>query len=87
MATLVVLFAEKVLKRDYLLDDETCVVTVFADSEQWDREAQDTIKKICSLGVMGKVANKKFRFDDLVTRAEFATIMSRLLYGNRYETL
>ena len=47
------------------------------------------IMRSCQLGLMGLDTNgkalSKFRPNDLVTRAHFAAIFSRLLFGDKYD--
>jgi hypothetical protein len=48
------------------------------------------IKEVCQLGIMGRNSDGKvspnFNPYGLVTRAQFTTMLSRVLYGNLYDT-
>ncbi len=61
----------------------------FDDMINGDAEYQIYAKLACQLGVMGinnvtNEVNKNFNPDEAVTKAQFATILSRLLYGSAY---
>jgi hypothetical protein len=49
------------------------------------------IKEVCQLGIMGRNSNgtvsATFNPYGLVTRAQFTTMLSRVLYGNIYNTM
>lgn len=47
-------------------------------------EMQEYAILSCQLGLMGQNITK-FRPNDIVTRAEFGTILSRMLRGDKYE--
>jgi hypothetical protein len=49
-----------------------------------DQELYGTIIKSCQMGIMGQGISQ-FRPFDVVTRAEFGTILSRVLWGNKYD--
>ena len=55
----------------------------FVDDQIW-WDLQDYIKESCYYGIMGN-GWEKFRPKDYVTRGEFATILSRVLWGDKYE--
>lgn len=65
---------------------DTTKACSFADAKNESTEMQFYIKTACQLGLMGREAdgnNTKPSFDpkSTITRAQFATIVSRLLYG------
>lgn len=49
-----------------------------------DQELYGTIIKSCQMGIMGQGISQ-FRPFDVVTRAEFGTILSRVLWGDKYD--
>jgi len=55
----------------------------FTDIENQTQEMQDYILEACQLGLMG-VWITEFRPNDKVTRAEFGTVLSRALRGDKY---
>lgn len=88
LAKMVTNFSRQVIGLEYRADPK-CTASVFADYTQRDDELSSYIEQSCSLGLMGRRNDsswtiEKFRAYDLVTRAEFATVMSRLLFGSRY---
>lgn len=79
-------FAMKLMNKepDWNLDCE------FNDiSKEWS-EMQYYMVLACKLGIMGLNSNgtpaKKFDANTIVTRAQFGTMLSRLLYGSKYNT-
>ena len=61
----------------------------FDDMINGDEEYKKYAKLACQLGVMGinnvtNQVNTNFNPDEAVTKAQFATILSRLLYGSLY---
>ena len=88
LAKMITNFVRNVLGRVYIYDP-LCDASVFADNGEWDNELRLYITQACSLGIMGRRNGdggtiENFRAFDLVSRAEFATVMSRVLYGNQY---
>jgi hypothetical protein len=65
----------------------TCV---FTDVATQSEEMKFYMKTSCELGLMGLNAdgtpNTVFNPNGAVTRAQFGTMLSRLLYGNQYNT-
>lgn len=56
----------------------------FTDITSQSAEMKFYIKLSCQLGLMGQGITK-FDPTAVVTRAQFGTILSRVLWGNRYE--
>ena len=56
---------------------------IFTDIAQQSTEMKNYIKLSCQLGLMG-VGMDKFYPTDEVTRAQFGTILSRVIWGTRY---
>ena len=88
LAKMITNFSRQVIGLDYMADP-TCTASVFVDYTERDDELRSYVEQSCSLGLMGRRNDsvwtiEKFRAYDLVTRAEFATVMSRLLFGSRY---
>lgn len=59
------------------------VKCAFTDIAGESSEMQTYIRLACAYGLMG-VDTTKFKPNGEVTRAEFGTVVSRLLYGDRY---
>lgn len=57
----------------------------FDDIENQSNEMNAYIKLSCQLGIMW-VDTTKFNPDWIVTRAQFWTVLSRILYGNKYNS-
>lgn len=62
----------------------------FTDIENESKEMKTYIKFACQLNLMWyqkdwKTVNDKFNPNSFVTRAEYATVFSRLLYGDKYD--
>ncbi|HMS91396.1 MAG TPA: S-layer homology domain-containing protein, partial [Candidatus Absconditabacterales bacterium] len=55
----------------------------FDDIKDQTQEIKSYIKTACQLGIMG-VGITKFNPNGIVTRAEFGTVLSRIVYGNTY---
>jgi hypothetical protein len=75
-------FAIKVLDKT----PDTKLSCTFADTTNESAEMKFYIKTACQLGLMGREADgkttqKTFNATDNVTRAQFGTVLSRLLYG------
>ena len=56
----------------------------FNDIYTQNSELQDYIRLSCQLGIMGNDMSF-FNPNGIVRRAEFGTVLSRILYGNTYE--
>ncbi len=63
---------------------DTAKTCVFTDIATQSSEMKWYIIKACQLWLMG-VGTKKFMPEDIVTRAQFGTVLSRMLYGSLYE--
>jgi hypothetical protein len=64
--------------------------SAFAKSiSSYDKTMQDFMTKSCQLNIMGIKADnsplKDFMPNNYVTRAEFGTAISRILWGSKYE--
>jgi len=79
-------FAIKILGKK----PDTTRSCVFTDIATQSDEMQFYMKISCQLGLMGLnsdgTPNIVFHPDGQVTRAQFGTMLSRLLYGNMYNT-
>ena len=62
----------------------TALKCSFKDTDDASKEMQSYIKTACQLWLMGKDTDA-FTPNNLVTRAQFGTILSRLLYGSTNE--
>lgn len=86
MAKMMVNYAIKVLNKKI----NTWVNCEFKDIQNQTSELKNYIKWSCQLGLMGLDSNgvpkTYFIPDKEVTRAEFGTVLSRILYGNTYNT-
>jgi len=87
LAKMVSNFARRVLSVSYVFD-ATCTSDVFVDTKDRSDEQRDYVEQACSLHLMGRRNDtgwiiEQFRANDVVTRAEFATVISRLLYGEK----
>ncbi len=80
MAKMIVNYATEVMGKT-LDTSKTCEFTDIANQSQ---ELQDYIVKSCQLGLMG-VGITAFNPNGVVTRAQFGTVLSRLLYGDANE--
>ena len=77
MAKMLSQYAINILKKT----PDTTKTCKFSDvSEQLDADYNNWVTLACQLGIMG-VWIEKFRPNDEVTRAEFGTALSRMLYG------
>jgi Flp pilus assembly secretin CpaC len=58
--------------------------------ENEDKEMKDFAIKACQMGIMGVnsdgTSNTTFDPNGIVTRAQFGTMLSRVLYGNKYNS-
>lgn len=80
-------FATEILGKK-IDETKTCL---FTDIKNEDSEAQGYITKVCQLGIMwyqgdGKTQQQLFQPNEILTRAQFGTIISRLLRGNTNNT-
>lgn len=65
-------------------------IDVYDDITDVSDELRGYIQLACSMNIMwlesdGDTPLVSFRPEDVVTRVEFATVLSRVLYGNRYD--
>jgi hypothetical protein len=85
MAKMMVNYAIKVLSKTI---DPTFTWCQFADVADQTQEMKNYIKWDCQLGIMWVNAswkqNLQFNPNNTVTRAEFGTVLSRVLYGTQY---
>ena len=79
MAKMMVNYAIKVLD----LKPNTMKTCSFDDTSKESAELKGYMTYACQLGLMG-VGTNKFNPNGEVTRAEFATVLSRALYGNTH---
>ncbi len=87
MAKMISNFAIKVLDKK----PDTTLSCLFADTNNESAEMKFYIKTACQLGLMGresdgKTTKKNFEPAGIITRAQFATVLSRLLYGDTYNS-
>jgi len=80
-------YAVKVMKKKV----NTKLSCSFPDIIHESAEMQFYIKTSCQLGLMGREADglsikKSFDPKQNVTRAQFSTVVSRMLYGEKYNT-
>ena len=80
MAKMLSVYAEEVLG---VTADETKACN-FTDIDSVKGDLHDFIIKSCKLGIMGQGITA-FRPYDTLSRAEFGTALSRVLWGNKYE--
>lgn len=76
MAKMMVTYAVKVLG----LKPDTTQKCAFSDTSKESAELKSYITYACQLGLMG-IGTKKFNPNGEVTKAEFGTVLSRVLYG------
>ncbi|MEI8091969.1 MAG: S-layer homology domain-containing protein [bacterium] len=85
MAKMVVNYANKILKTPL----NTGNICIFKDMGNETTEMKYYTRVACYLGIMGikpdGTSDSVFHPKQMVTRAQFATILSRLLYGNTYD--
>jgi len=79
MAKMMVNYAIKVLDKPI----NTWALCIFNDTTDQSTEMRLYIKLACQLGLMG-IGVKNFNPNGIVTRAEFGTVLSRVLYWNTY---
>ena len=87
MAKMLVNFAVNVLGKK-LDTTKTCQ---FTDTTDEDSEMKGYMTEACQLGLMGYegdgvTQSTTFNPQDTVTRAQFGTVVSRLLWGDKYNT-
>ena len=87
LAKMITQFAIKVLKKT----PNTKLSCSFSDITDESAEMKFYIKTSCQLGLMGresdwKSTKKNFDPIGIITRAQFATTLSRLLYGTKYNS-
>jgi hypothetical protein len=63
----------------------------FEDTDQTNKDLLPYVTQVCQLGIMGlqsdgKTPLKRFNPNAFVTRAEFGTVLSRVLYGTTYNS-
>lgn len=68
--------------------NNACIVDTYKDATSMDSEQKQFITNACQLGIMWWKNDKTtlieyFRPNNTVTRAEFATVLSRYLYGTQ----
>lgn len=88
LAKMMVVFSTKVMGKT-IAPNTQCIVSSFADINQMDSEEKWYIQQACELQIMGWKNDKKstiqyFNPHKAVTRAEFGTVLSRFLYGDKY---
>jgi hypothetical protein len=81
-------YATDVLGKTTVQSDKECV---FTDNNQANKDLLPYITQVCELGIMGvqsdgKTPLTKFNPNAYVTRAEFGTVLSRVLYGTTNNT-
>ncbi|MBP6257214.1 S-layer homology domain-containing protein [Patescibacteria group bacterium] len=72
------------------VDNAMCDITKYSDYASFDDEMKMYIKMACDYGIMGWKNDKSgiidaFRPNDSVTREEFAAVLSRYLFGSKYD--
>ena len=87
MAKMITEFAIRVLGKQ----PNTKLICSFSDTANESAEMKFYIKTACQLGLMGREADglstkKMFDPNEIMTRAQFGTVLSRLLYGTKYNT-
>jgi len=79
LAKMITEFAARVLKKQ----PNTQLDCTFDDIAEQTEEAQFYIKSACQLGIMG-INMTNFEPNTIVTRGQFSTVLSRALYGDKY---
>ena len=87
LAKMISVYAEKILNKKEIKLENKCI---FTDENQINPDLVVYTKQVCSLGIMGVQSDGKtplinFNPNAFVTRAEFGTVLSRVLYGNTYD--
>ena len=80
MAKMIVVFAEDMLN----MKPDTAKACKFSDIDN-NSDLAPYIKEACQLGIMGQ-NTEKFSPTEIVSRAQFGTILSRALWWNTYNT-
>jgi hypothetical protein len=82
MAKMLSVYAKEVLGKT----PDTSASCVFVDIDSVKGDLHEYIIESCQLGIMGQnVPGNKFRPYDTISRAEFGTALSRVLWGSKYE--
>ena len=81
LAKMISNWAEKELDKKV---DETLTCS-FTDANTAEGDLATYVKKSCQMGLMGQ-GIEKFRPNDVVTRGEFGTTLSRAIWGDKYNT-
>ncbi len=89
LAKMISVYVDKIVGKEAVFDDERC--EQYDDILDVNDELRWYISKACSLWIMwlssdGKSPLASFRPYDRVIRAEFGTILSRIVYGDTYNT-
>jgi hypothetical protein len=87
LSKMVSVYATMILAQNNRITHPWCIQ--FADSDHVNNELAGYMTQACQLWVMwlqadGKTPLIDFNPNDIVTRAQFATVLSRLLYGDTY---
>ena len=80
MAKMLSVYAKEVLEKE----PNTSAACTFSDIDSVKGDLHDFIIESCQLGIMGQGITA-FRPYDTISRAEFGTALSRVLWGNEYE--
>ncbi len=88
LAKMMVQYITNVQKKS-IPSNSQCIIENYEDASNMDNEQKQYIANACQLWIMWWQNDKKnilqyFRPIDTVTRAEFATVLSRYLYGDTY---
>lgn len=87
LAKMMSIYASKIM---WKLPQNISACSDFVDIKNESKEMKTYIKFACQLNLMWlerdwKIVKENFNPNDLVTRAEYATVFSRLLYGDKYD--
>jgi len=83
MAKMLSVYATEVLKP--AKEADTSAACTFTDIDSVKGDLHDFIIESCQLGIMGQnMPNNAFRPYDTISRAEFGTALSRVLWGEQY---
>jgi hypothetical protein len=63
---------------------DTTAVCSFTDTDTAEGDLATYVVKSCQMGLMGQ-GIEKFRPNDKVTRGEFGTVLSRAIWGDKYD--
>lgn len=88
LARMMVMFSAYTDKE--VLENTLCKTVPYKDTAELTEEELGFIVQACELGMMGRKAGRHellefFNPEGKVTRAEFATVLSRFLYGDKYK--